>query len=110
MLKELEFYFDYFVSKRTEEIGQVILMKNLFYRKLVEGKRNSFAELLKNIPESCQDLLYDFEDKENYQTAFANELMYRQGLLDGLHLRNTALDKHFQENFAGICEEGTGAI
>lgn len=110
MLKELEFYFDYFVSKRTEEVGRVILMNNLFYRKLAEGKRNSFAVLLKNIPESCQDWLYDFEDKENYQSAFANELMYRQGLVDGLNMLNIAINNHVEKNFVGIFEEDTGIL
>ncbi len=34
MLKDLEHYFDCFVGKRTEEIGQVVLMKNLYTRSL----------------------------------------------------------------------------
>lgn len=46
VLKELECYFDYFVGKRTEEIGQVILMKNLYYRELVNSKRSSFEEMI----------------------------------------------------------------
>ena len=110
MLQELERYFDYFVGKRTEEIARVILLKNLYYRNLMEGKRYTFEELLKNIPDPCQDMLYDFEDKENYQSAFAYEIMYRQGLLDGLNFRNTALNNHIQEYFVGNFEEGTGII
>lgn len=108
MLKELECYFDCFVGKRTEEIGQVILMKNLYYRKLVNGRRCSFEEMLKSIPDSCRELLFDFEDKVNYQVAFANEIIYRQGLLDGLNFRNTNLNNHVHEHFVGEFEEGNG--
>ncbi len=108
MLKELECYFDYFVGKRTEEIGQVILLKNLYYRKLVNSKRCSFEEMMRNIPDSCRELLFDFEDKVNYQAAFANEIIYRQGLLDGLNFRNITLSNHVQEHFVGEFEEGTG--
>ncbi|MNO22092.1 hypothetical protein D3C76_118690 [compost metagenome] len=105
MLRELESYFDDFVEKRTEEIAQVILMKNLYYRKVMKSKRCLFEEMLKNIPDSCQELLFDFEDKVNYQAAFANEIIYRQGLLDGLSFRNTTLNNHIQEHFVGEFEE-----
>ncbi|MDP4095585.1 hypothetical protein OIN60_02110 [Paenibacillus sp. P96] len=107
MLQELERYFDYFVGKRTEEIGQLILMRNLYYRKLVNSKRCSFEEMLKSIPDSCRELLFDFEEKVNYQATFANEIIYRQGLLDGLNFRNTTLNNHVQEHFVGEFEEGT---
>ncbi|MFM9282333.1 hypothetical protein [Paenibacillus jiagnxiensis] len=105
LLQELEHYFDYFVGKRTEEIGQVILMKNLYYRRLVNSKRCSFEEMLKSIPDSCRELLFDFEDKANYQATFANEIIYRQGLLDGLNFRNTTLNNHVQVDFVGESEK-----
>ncbi|RED83159.1 hypothetical protein [Cohnella phaseoli] len=105
MLKDLEHYFDCFVGKRTEEIGQVVLMKNLYYKELVNTKRCSFQEMMRSIPDSCQELLFDFEDKANYQAAFANEIIYRQGFLDGLNLRNTTLINHVHEHFVGEFEE-----
>ena len=108
MLKELECYLDYCVGKRTEEIAQVILLKNSYYRNLMKGKRYAFDELLKNIPKSCKDLLFDLEEKEKNQAAFAYEIMYRQGLLDGLNFRNTALNNHIHEQYVGNYKEGTG--
>ncbi|MNN74331.1 hypothetical protein D3C81_1905210 [compost metagenome] len=71
----------------------------------MKSKRCLFEEMLKNIPDSCQELLFDFEDKVNYQAAFANEIIYRQGLLDGLSFRNTTLNNHIQEHFVGEFEE-----
>lgn len=107
MLKDLVRYFDSFVGKRTEEIGEVILIHNLLHQKLVDEKKACFEELLKIIPDSSRDLLYDLEDKTNYQAAFVNELMYRQGLLDGLNFRNVALNRHVKEDFTGDFKEGT---
>ncbi|MDF2922606.1 MAG: hypothetical protein K0R57_1520 [Paenibacillaceae bacterium] len=101
MLKDLNFYFDDFVGKRTEEIGQVILINNLYYKQLIDEKGCSFKALMKNIPNSYQALLFEFEDKANYQAAFANEFMYRQGLLDGLNLRHISLNSHEKEFFEG---------
>jgi len=52
--------------------------------------------------------LLDYEDKVNYQSAFENEIMYRQGLLDGLNYRNTIIKSHEEEQFVGEFKEGTG--
>lgn len=63
--------------------------------------------MLKIIPDSSKDLLYDLEDKANYQAAFVNEFMYRQGLLDGLNFHNVSLNNHVKEEFVGDFKEGT---
>lgn len=67
MLQGLDRYFNAFVEQRTEEVGQVILKNNIYYKELVKSKRNSLEEVLKGITKTSREQLLDYEDKVNYQ-------------------------------------------
>lgn len=101
MLLELDHYFQEFIAGRTEEIGQALLMKNNCYRRLSDEREKVMEELRRILPASHQGLLFELEDRFNYRMAFANELMYRQGLTDGLQMRQVSVEQHVASDFAG---------
>lgn len=106
MLQDLEQYFDSFIAQRTEEIGVVIVKNNLCYKELTDSKRNSLDELIQSLSDTSREKVFHYEDQVNYQVAFVNEIMYRQGLLDGLNCRNTNIKKHLEAQFMGDFKEG----
>lgn len=105
MLQDLEQYFNSFIAKRTEEIGVEIVRNNLYYKELADCKRSSLDELIQSLSDTNREKVFNYEDQVNYQVAFVNEIMYRQGLLDGLNCRNTNIKKHVEAQFMGDFKE-----
>ncbi len=93
MLKNLSEYLHDFITKRTDEIGSNVLMKDMDYRELLEANQTKYHEILKYVPEEGRQLLLEYEEKEQAQSALAVELMYKQGFIDGIYLSNRLLGK-----------------
>jgi len=45
-----------------------------------------FQELFQHIPQEQHSILFAYEEKEQAQLAFVVEMMYKQGLIDGVYL------------------------
>lgn len=86
MLKNLSTYMQEFIANRTDEIGRQVLMNHDEYRKLSNELREAIRALMMLLPEEGRQLVLSFEETENAQAALAGEIMYKQGLLDGLYL------------------------
>ncbi|MEX1028641.1 MAG: hypothetical protein WDZ91_01185 [Paenibacillaceae bacterium] len=86
MLKNVKSYLNDFVMVRTDEIGSNVLMKHAEYQELSEELKSKLHEILKYVPEDRRQLVFDYEEKEQAQMALSVEIMYRQGLIDGVYL------------------------
>jgi hypothetical protein len=71
---------------RTDEIGSNVLMKHEAYQRLSEELKSCLHEILAYIPEDRRQLVLDYEEKEQAQMGLSVEIMYRQGLIDGVYL------------------------
>ena len=86
MLNNLNNYLKDFVMMRTDEIGSNVLAKHAEYQELSEALKSKLNEILKYVPEDRRHLVFDYEEKEQAQLALSVEIMYRQGLADGVYL------------------------
>jgi hypothetical protein len=90
MLKGHNQYFKGYIIDRTEEIGQEILVNNQRYRELNTEISEVQQALADNLSPQLQPLLGRYDNAEAEQDSVIIEIMYQQGLIDGLKLAKLA--------------------
>ena len=88
MVKSLEDYYKEFIKARSDEVSNFICRSNCRYQKLSNDIMNRINELLAKLPGGQKDLLYEYEEKKYEQIALMIELIYDQGLKDGIYIKN----------------------
>ena len=88
MVKSLEDYYKEFIEVRSDEVCNFIWRSHDKYQELSQETMNKIAELLAQLPGGQKDLLYDYEEKKNEQIALMIELIYDQGVKDGICIKN----------------------
>ncbi|GFZ86963.1 hypothetical protein GCM10008018_36370 [Paenibacillus marchantiophytorum] len=86
MIKSLRTYLYDFIAMRTEEIGNNVLKQDEGYRELSKELQSLLKEIFKCVPIDRHPTIFSYEEKEQAQLALAIEIMYRQGLIDGVFL------------------------
>ncbi|MGE6230715.1 hypothetical protein [Paenibacillus chitinolyticus] len=86
MLESVNYYLKSFIEKRTDELGQNVLMGHKDYQLLSESLKTKFNEVLEQASDEQRELLLKYEEEGQIQTALAIELMYKQGLMDGIYI------------------------
>ena len=88
MAKSLEDYYTEFIEARSDELSNFICRSNSRYQKLSHDTKNRINELLAKLHGGQKDLLYEYEEKKNEQIALMVELIYDQGLKDGIYIKS----------------------
>lgn len=86
LIKDLKTYLCDFIALRTEEIGSNVLKQNAKYQELSKELQALFQEIFKVVPLEQHSILFAYEEKEQAQLALVVEMMYKQGLIDGVYL------------------------
>lgn len=84
MIKSWEDYYKEFVDMRSDEVCGFIFKTNDKYQELLKETINQMRKLSAQLSVGQKDLLYEYEEKKNEQIALMIELIYNQGLKDGL--------------------------
>lgn len=81
-------YFEDFIDDRLNDIWKEIIKND----KRIEGVREECFELLDRIKESLlkedKSLIFRYEEKRNQEELLYFQIIYRQGLADGLKVGN----------------------
>lgn len=88
MVKSLEDYYKEFIEDRSDEICNFICRSHDKYQELSQDTMNRINELLAKLPGGQKDLLYEYEEKKNEKIALMIELIYDQGVKDGIFIIN----------------------
>lgn len=80
--------FDEFVYKRTE-----VILFPLMSCECGKKRNRLFDEIKVLLDAEKQRLMFDYEDLESEYVALASETAYKQGLIDGLSLKNVIKDE-----------------
>jgi len=88
MFKQLEEYYTDFIIQRSDETCNYVLNTHAKYNELSKETQNIIGELLSKLPEDLKGLWQKYEEKENEQIELMFELIYQQGLKDGLYIRD----------------------
>ena len=86
LIKDLKTYLHDFIAMRTDEVGSNVLKQSAKYQKLSKELQALFQEFFQHIPQEQHSILFAYEEKEQAQLAFVVEMMYKQGLIDGVYL------------------------
>ena len=88
MVKPLEEYLNEFIIKRSDEACNFILNNNEKYKDLYQKTKCKIEQLLYGLPENMRKLFYEYEEKENQRIELMLEIIYYQGLEDGLYIQD----------------------
>ncbi|TDF94408.1 hypothetical protein [Paenibacillus piri] len=86
MIKNLGTYLHDFIAMRTEEIGSNVLKQDAGYQELSKELQFLLKEIFKCVPIDRHPVIFAYEEKEQAQLALVVEIMYKQGLIDGVYL------------------------
>lgn len=78
--------FNNYTLNRTLEISSDILMKNVEYKKLTRQSIRLHEAIKKMLPQESKQLIDEYEQDMCMIRSLAQDIMYQQGLKDGLRL------------------------
>ena len=84
MLQPFNHYVKNCMEQRTDEIATKVFLTHRVYRKYAKELKNLFNEIVDAVPQDRRFLMFEYEEKEQAQLAVVMEIMYRQGLEDGV--------------------------
>lgn len=88
MLNDFREAFNAMIQERTEEVGSKVLMENETYRKSGEDSDKLFRQIKDLLPDEFKPLIFELDRLMCYQQAIAEEVMYEQGIKDGIELKS----------------------
>ncbi|WP_432662551.1 hypothetical protein R9X47_18690 [Wukongibacter baidiensis] len=88
MKKEIEAYFEDFIVDRAIEVEEQIVNNNIKILKLGEECATYFKKILHSLSEEDKDLLFQYEEKRNFREMQCFQILYRQGVIDGIKATN----------------------
>ena len=80
--------FEKFVDERTIDIGSNIVLKDPEYIRLVNEVDKIHFQIRDMLPDEFKHLIGQYEDICNLMQARAQDIMYEQGLKDGIEFKN----------------------
>jgi len=86
MIRNLKTYLRDSIALRIDEIGSNVLNQHAEYQRLSKELQLILREIQKYVPPDQQQLVFTYEEKEQAQAALAVEIMYKQGLADGVYI------------------------
>lgn len=87
MIKPLEKYYKEFIELRTDEACNFIYNSNREFQELSIELINKMNELSSGLPLEKKLQLHAYETKKNEKILLLIELIYYQGLQDGLDIK-----------------------
>ena len=81
--------FRMFISNRTIRINSSDVINNAQYINLSNKSNDLYHEIIKYLPYNRKYLLGEYEHTLNSMRAISDDLMYENGLIDGVKLRIT---------------------
>ncbi|WP_432403859.1 hypothetical protein [Wukongibacter sp. M2B1] len=88
MLKTIDTYFDDFINERLLEISQEITNNNMKVQDLRQDCFDLWDRIVDSLPKEDRKLIFKYEEKRNEEEKIYFEIIYRQGLNDGLKVGN----------------------
>lgn len=89
MAKPLEDYFNEFIIERSCEVSDYIFHNHKKYKTLAQETAEKISNLLALIPGKEKDMLNEYDEQKNKQNALMIELVYYQGLKDGISIKKS---------------------
>lgn len=87
MLSNFNKIFDDMVLDRLEDIGSNTIVLDDKYKELQEKLDVLFSQIKFYLPEEHRKLIYKLLEVSNFQMGVVEELIYKQGLKDGVELK-----------------------
>jgi hypothetical protein len=84
MLKKFTPQIEAALIDRINEIAVQLLLPDPQYQELTTKINNSLDQIEQNLPPNKEQLLYELDKVSVERDALAYQMMYRQGLLDGI--------------------------
>ena len=88
MLNNLRNAFNAMIQERVEEIGSKVLLNHEEYTKVCHECDELYQKIRAILPEEYKSMLFDLDLKTSYLQAIAEDIMYEQGLKDGIELKD----------------------
>lgn len=99
MLKNLNRLFIDITNSRAAEIANNIAASNKGYKELVPKIIEMLNDIKNNLPEEYKEVLEELEDVMSKRDLLINEIIYRQGLIDGIKIGNAYNKLKSKESF-----------
>ncbi|RRJ63434.1 hypothetical protein EHV15_11245 [Paenibacillus oralis] len=84
-METIRSYLNELIELRTDEIGNGVSIQDE-YRAKSKRLQLLFNEMLQCLPKDKQSKLYQYEELGNERISKVYSIMYRQGLMDGIHI------------------------
>lgn len=78
-----------FIEDRVEEIGNKFVIKNKKYKDLVHNCINVHNQIKVNLPDQFRCLIDEYETINSSMQCISEEILYKQGFVDGIRLNRT---------------------
>ncbi|OPZ90493.1 MAG: hypothetical protein BWY74_02305 [Firmicutes bacterium ADurb.Bin419] len=84
-------YISILLDEMVEGVRLEYISKSKRYRKLQRKKRRLQHQILNNLPEDKQHLLFEYEESVNAQNAYMEDYIYRKGIFHGIRLSSISI-------------------
>jgi len=88
MLKNFGQAFNDFISDRTTHIGDNVLIYEKEYIEMSDKLTLLYKSIKELLPDGSKHLIDEYECTANCQLVVTEEVVYQQGLKDGIELKN----------------------
>lgn len=88
MLRKIDNYFEDIIDDRLDDIEGQVADNNKKIQNLRKDYRELLIKVIKLIPKEDKNLIFIYEEKRNQAEMLYLQIIYKQGLADGLRIGN----------------------
>lgn len=88
MLQNLDSYFDELIVDRVNDIAIQVMRENDEVKKLKKNSINLLNKIMEILSEKDKNMVFRYEEKRNEEELLNFQIIYKQGLADGLKIGN----------------------
>jgi hypothetical protein len=83
-----------FIADRVDEIGRKFVIQNKKYKELANTSIQVHCQIRNNLPEHLTGLIGEYETINASMQCISEEIIYKQGLLDGIRVKRIVQSLH----------------
>ncbi|WP_432661810.1 hypothetical protein R9X47_14690 [Wukongibacter baidiensis] len=101
MLKSIDSYLEDFIDDRLNDIGQQVIRNDKRVEVVRQECFSLWDRILESLPKEDRSLIFRYEEKRNEEELLHFQIIYKQGLADGLRIGNIS-NKIRNKDIAGL--------